>query len=158
MQFMDRPQFLLKIENIYLEIEAKIIEILPNARVEHVGSSAISGAISKGDLDIFVGITQDDFLKAIEFIKRIGFNEKLDTLRTDSLCMMTSSTYNEDVAVQLVANGSEHESFLKFRDKLRSNPDLVSRYNQLKRDCKGLSHDNYREVKSAFIETVLKTH
>ena len=108
--------------------------------------------------DIFVGVTQEDFLKAIDLIKNIGFSEKLDTLRTDSLCMMTSSTYNEDVAVQLVANGSEHESFLEFRDKLRSNPDLVSRYNQLKFDCKGLAHDNYREVKSAFIETVLKTH
>lgn len=158
MQFFDRSQFIYRIENIYLDVEATIIKILPNARVEHVGSSAIPGAISKGDLDIFVGVTQDDFLKAIDLIKHIGFSEKLDTLRTDSLCMMTSSTYNEDVAVQLVANGSEHESFLKFRDKLRSNPDLVSRYNQLKRDCKGLSHDNYREVKSAFIETVLKTH
>ena len=158
MQFFDRSQFIYRIENIYLDVEATIIKILPNARVEHVGSSAIPGAISKGDLDIFVGVTQDDFLKAIDLIKHIGFSEKLDTLRTDSLCMMTSSTYNEDVAVQLVANGSEHESFLEFRDKLRSNPDLVSRYNQLKRDCKGLSHDNYREVKSAFIETVLKTH
>jgi GrpB-like predicted nucleotidyltransferase (UPF0157 family) len=158
MQFFDRSQFIFRIENIFLEVEAKIIEILPNARVEHVGSSAIPGAISKGDLDIFVGVTQDDFLEAIDLIKHIGFSEKLNTLRTDSLCMMTSSTYNEDVAVQLVANGSEHESFLEFRDKLRSNPDLVSRYNQLKFDCKGLAHDNYREVKSAFIETVLKTH
>ena len=72
--------------------------------------------------------------------------------------MMTSSAYNEDVAVQLVANGSEHESFLEFRNKLRSNPDLVSRYNRLKLDCKGLPHDTYRDIKSAFIETVLNTH
>lgn len=158
MQFFDRSQFILRIENIYLEVKEKIVQILPNAKVEHVDSSAIPGAISKGDLDMFVGVTQDDFIKAIELIKRIGFNEKLDTLRTDSLCMMTSSTYNEDVAVQLVANGSKHESFLEFRDKLRSNPDLVSRYNQLKLDCKGLPHDNYREVKSAFIEAVLNTH
>jgi GrpB-like predicted nucleotidyltransferase (UPF0157 family) len=158
MQFFDRSQFIYRIENIYLDVEATIIKILPNARVEHVGSSAIPGAISKGDLDIFVGVTQDDFLEAIDLIKHIGFSEKLNTLRTDSLCMMTSSTYNEDVAVQLVANGSEHESFLEFRDKLRSNPDLVSRYNQLKLNCKGLPHDNYREVKSTFIATVLKTH
>lgn len=158
MQFIDRSQFILRIEDLYLEVSAQIIDILPNSRVEHVGASAIPGAISKGDLDIFVGVTQDDFLKAIELIKRVGFKEKLDTLRTDSLCMMTSSAYNEDVALQLVANGSEHENFLEFRDKLRSNPDLVSRYNQLKFDCKGLPHHRYRDVKSAFIESVLSTH
>ena len=94
MQFFDRSQFIFRIENIFLEVKAKIIEILPNARVEHVGSSAIPGAVSKGDLDIFVGVTQEDFLKAIDLIKHIGFSEKLNTLRTDSLCMMISSTYD----------------------------------------------------------------
>ena len=33
-----------------------IRQALPAARIEHIGSSAIEGAVSKGDLDIFVGV------------------------------------------------------------------------------------------------------
>ena len=158
MKFIERSQFLPRIEEIYSELKVKILQILPNSRIEHVGSSAIPGAISKGDLDIFVGVNQSDFLDAIELITSIGFHEKLDTLRTESLCMMTTLVYNEDVAVQIVAKGTEHESFLKFRDILCSNPELVTKYNQLKLDCKEMPHDTYRDVKSEFIESVLDAH
>lgn len=158
MEFIERSQFLPRIEKIYSELELKLLQILPNSRIEHIGSSAIPGVVSKGDLDIFVGVNQDDFLNAIELITSIGFHEKLDTLRTDSLCMMTTLVYNEDVAIQIVANGTEHESFLTFRDRLRSNSELVSKYNQLKLGCKGMPHDTYRNIKSAFIESVLNAH
>jgi GrpB-like predicted nucleotidyltransferase (UPF0157 family) len=158
MKFIEQSEYLPRIDAIFNELHENLLSISPNLRVEHIGSSSIPGAVSKGDLDIFIGVTQEEFNRTIQLLESIGFYEKTDTLRTESLRMMVTDSYEEDVAVQLVANGSEHESFLEFRDKLRSNPDLVSRYNQLKFDCKGLAHDNYREVKSAFIETVLKTH
>lgn len=157
MKFIEQSEYLPRIDAIFNELYESLLSISPNFRVEHIGSSSIPGAVSKGDLDIFIGVTQEEFNRTIQLLESIGFYEKTDTLRTESLRMMVTDSYEEDVAVQLVANGSEHESFLEFRDKLRSNPDLVSRYNQLKFDCKGLAHDNYREVKSAFIETVLKT-
>ncbi|EGR2479900.1 hypothetical protein DYB78_17990, partial [Vibrio cholerae] len=53
------------------------------------------------------------------------------------------------------ANGSEFEFFVGFRDKLRKNPELVQRYNELKISCTGWSHEEYRRKKSAFIERVL---
>jgi len=158
MKFIEQSEYLPRIDAIFNELYESLLYISPNFRVEHIGSSSIQGAVSKGDLDIFIGVTQEEFNQTIQLLESIGFYEKTDTLRTESLRMMVTESYEEDVALQLVANGSEHESFLEFRDKLRSNPDLVSRYNQLKFDCKGLAHDNYREVKSAFIETVLKTH
>ena len=158
MKFIEQSEYLPRIDAIFNELYESLLYISPNFRVEHIGSSSIQGAVSKGDLDIFIGVTQEEFNQTIQLLESIGFYEKTDTLRTESLRMMVTESYEEDVALQLVANGSEHESFLEFRDKLRSNPDLVSRYNQLKFDCKGLAHDNYREVKSAFIETALKTH
>ena len=158
MKFIEQSEYLPRIDAIFNELHENLLSISPNLRVEHIGSSSIPGAVSKGDLDIFIGVTQEEFNRTIQLLESIGFYEKTDTLRTESLRMMVTDSYEEDVAVQLVANGSEHESFLEFRDKLRSNPDLVSRYNQLKLNCKGLPHDNYREVKSTFIATVLKTH
>jgi GrpB-like predicted nucleotidyltransferase (UPF0157 family) len=133
----------------------EIHTLLPTARVEHIGSSAIPYAISKGDLDIFVGVEKNNFTQAITSLEELGFKEKKDTLRTDELCMLESCS--EDVALQVVVNDSEFEGFLHFRDKLREGPKFVYEYNHLKRSCEGFSQDKYRERKSEFIEHVLKT-
>lgn len=77
--------------------------LLPDAVVEHVGSSAIPGAISKGDLDIYVGVQPRELEGAIQQLYKLGFSVKQNTLRTPELCMIESKT--EDVAFQVVANG-----------------------------------------------------
>lgn len=137
--------------NIY---QSKIKQLLPNARVEHIGASCIPQAISKGDLDIFVGVEPRDLEDAVKVLKSLGFAEKFETLRTPYLCMLESIS-DEDVALQVVANGTEFECFLTFRDQLRANPDLVHQYNDLKLSCVGLEPDDYRIRKSLFIEQIL---
>lgn len=131
----------------------RISLLLPDAVVEHVGSSAIPGAISKGDLDIYVGVEPPELEGAVQQLYKLEFSVKQNTLRTPELCMLESKT--EDVAFQVVANGSQYECFLKFREQLRSSPDLVNRYNKLKQSCEGYSPEDYRRIKSEFIEQVL---
>ena len=82
--------------------------------------------------------------------------KKEDTLRTNELCMLESLSTTEEVAFQVIANGSKFEFFLDFRDKLRNNPRLVTHYNELKKICVGLSPDDYRLKKARFIDYILK--
>lgn len=155
MEFIEQSKFLPRIEEIYMELLPKLREIFPDSRIEHIGSSSIPGVISKGDLDIFLGVSKSEFNEAIEQLKCLGFYEQEDTLRTESLRMMGTNLYSEDVAIQVVVNGSEYEFFVDFRDKLVSNPKLVLQYNELKRGCIGMCHEQYRAVKSDFIRSVL---
>ncbi|CCN38650.1 conserved hypothetical protein [Vibrio nigripulchritudo SO65] len=141
-------------ESLFLQYKPKIQERLPDAVIEHVGASSIPGTISKGDLDIFVGVEPQRLEKAVEILGSLGFQEKADTLRTSELCML-ETTAKEDVAIQVVAKGSAFEFFLHFRDKLRSDVSLVKQYNELKVSCEGESQKVYRAKKSAFIERVL---
>lgn len=134
--------------------QSKIQQLLPNVRIEHIGASSIPQAISKGDLDIFIGVEANELESTVNSLKLLGFVEKLDTLRTAHLCMLESTT-GEDVALQVVANGTEFECFLTFRDHLRANPDLVRQYNDLKLTCVGLTADDYRAKKSLFVAQVL---
>lgn len=67
--------------------------------------------------------------------------------------MLESKT--DDVAFQVVVNGSQHECFLRFRDYLVSNPELVKYYNKLKQSCEGYSHEEYQTLKSDFIVQAL---
>ncbi|MEZ8542365.1 GrpB family protein [Vibrio splendidus] len=155
MKFYPAEQYQADCNELFVRYERDIKKLIPNARVEHVGASSIPSAVSKGDLDIFVGVELGELEDAIERLTTLGFNEKLDTLRTPELCMLESIS-GDDVALQVVANGSEFECFLRFRDKLRANPALVEQYNTLKMSCEGWPQDEYREKKADFIEHVLE--
>ena len=69
--------------------------------------------------------------------------------------MMITHEYKEDIEPQVVVNGSEFEFFLDFRNKIRSNPELVLKYNQLKLNYQNKSHQDYLNAKSSFINSVL---
>ncbi|UAA83772.1 GrpB family protein [Acinetobacter baumannii] len=106
----------------------QISALLPSAQIEHIGSSAIPNAFSKGDLDIYIEVLPDQFEFAIEQLKTLNFIEKQNTLRTNELCMLES---------------------------LYSFSNIINEYNQLKLESTHLDHDQYRAVKSNFIERVL---
>ncbi|WP_434568151.1 GrpB family protein [Vibrio chagasii] len=155
MQFYPAEQYQAACHEMFERYESYIKKLLPTARVEHVGASSIPLAVSKGDLDIFVGVEFNELEDAVERLTTLGFKEKLDTLRTPELCMLESIS-SEDVALQVVANGSEFGCFLTFRDKLRAAPALVKQYNALKMSCEGWPQGEYREKKATFIEYVLE--
>ncbi|MFW1736504.1 GrpB family protein [Acinetobacter sp. ULE_I001] len=134
--------------------KTQINALLINAKIEHIGASSIPNAISKGDLDIYIAVDQSEFNDAIQKLYRLNFQEKLETLRTDQLCMLESLN-GDDVAFQLVVNGSEFESFIKFRDTLRQSSKLVQTYNDLKKRCENLDMIDYRIEKNKFISSVL---
>ena len=69
--------------------------------------------------------------------------------------MLLSPRTDTDVALQVVAKGSEFEFFLHFRDALRADPRLVEQYNLLKQRFAPFGMERYREEKSRFITTVL---
>ncbi|CAK1741013.1 GrpB family protein [Vibrio crassostreae] len=154
MKFYPAEQYQAACHELFARYEREIKKLIPNARVEHVGASSIPSAVSKGDLDIFVGVELNELEDAAERLTTLAFTEKLDTLRTPELCML-ESTSSDDVALQVVANGSEFECFLTFRDKLRANSALVQQYNTLKMSCEGWAQGEYREKKSTFIEYVM---
>jgi GrpB-like predicted nucleotidyltransferase (UPF0157 family) len=142
----------------YAEVRDRLAPALPNALIEHIGSSSIAGAISKGDLDVFVGVPRGEFEAARETIRGLGFQEKLDTLRTPQLWPFVAPGYPIDVGIQLVERGSRFEFFRRFRDLLNRDPALLQRYNALKRASVPLDEQEYRARKSAFIEDVLARH
>lgn len=153
MKFYEQDEYQEKCSALFLKIKSEISAVLPSAQIEHVGSSSVPGAISKGDLDIYVGVDPQAHEGAVLALIDCGYREKLDTLRTPELCMLVAQ---EDIALQVVAAGSQYEFFIRFRDLLRSKPDLVKQYNDLKLSCTDFSVEQYRAIKSRFIEEVLQ--
>ena len=153
MKFYEQDEYQEKCSVLFLKLQSEILAVLPSAQVEHIGSSSVPGAISKGDLDIYIGVDSQAHESAVQALIDCGYKEKSDTLRTPELCMLVAQ---EDVGLQVVATGSQYEFFIRFRDILRSKPDLVRKYNDLKLSCSGFSEEQYRAIKSGFIEEVLQ--
>lgn len=142
-------------ERTFSSVRDAMISALPLAQVEHVGSSAIPGAISKGDIDVCVIVEADQHQEAISMLQQMGYTVKPDTLRTPALCMLQSPRTDVDLALQVIAKGSKFEFFMTFRDALRNDPSLVQKYNELKLRHQMLGVTQYRAAKGKFIEDVL---
>ncbi|HEX6564291.1 MAG TPA: GNAT family N-acetyltransferase [Chthoniobacterales bacterium] len=155
MKFLEAESYQPLAREIFGHLRSLIQQTLPAARVEHIGSSSIAGAVSKGDLDIFVGVEVEEFQGAIAAIESLGFRIKTRSRRNETLCPFESDAYPLPVGLQLVVNRSEFECFLGFRDRMNADADLRSEYNQLKARASDLNEDEYRRVKSDFIESVL---
>ena len=140
----------------YEHYEARISFLIPESKIEHIGASAIDGALSKGDLDIYVEVKKESIDSAIYLLSQLDFETKEDTHRSSELCMLELP--GEDVAVQLVAAGSQYTHFIVFRDLLISNKVLLQSYNDMKKSCIGFSVEEYRSRKGQFIECVLSRH
>ena len=57
------------INNLILDCVIKCINRLdPSLKVEHVGSTAIEGAITKGDFDVNIRVAQDDFKRVKDLL------------------------------------------------------------------------------------------
>ncbi|ADY81502.1 hypothetical protein BDGL_000916 [Acinetobacter pittii PHEA-2] len=154
MVFLEPEQYQQRCAQLFNSYQKDISTLLPFAKIEHIGSSAIPNAISKGDLDIYIEVKPDQFKFAIERLKTLNFIEKQNTLRTHELCMLESLN-NDDVAFQIVVTDSIFTFFLTFKNKLISSPKLVNEYNELKLQCSHLDPDQYRTIKSDFINRVL---
>ncbi|MCF6287898.1 MAG: GrpB family protein [Proteobacteria bacterium] len=98
MKFYPAEKYQSKCEKLYQRYKKIISNILPNAQIEHIGSSAIPNCISKGDLDIYVSVKKTEHEHTIKQLEGIEFTVKQDTLRTDELCMLEDAK----VAIQLI--------------------------------------------------------
>lgn len=132
----------------------KIRGLLPFAAVEHIGASSVEGALSKGDLDIGIGVEQS-FFQASRALLGEHYERNLTSTATDSFASFKCDSTEPPLGIQLYVSGSDYDVFTKFRSILMARQEALDAYNCLKRDSEGITMGQYRERKSAFIANLL---
>jgi GrpB-like predicted nucleotidyltransferase (UPF0157 family) len=141
-----------------LELHGQLVRVLlPNATVEHIGATAVPGALTKGDLDLLVRVEQGEFSAAVGILST-HYAVHQPSNWTGTLASFRDPTSNDpDVGIQLVAAGSPDDRlFGPFRDALIRDAGLLERYNALKLSLDGSDYELYTERKGSFIEHVLR--
>lgn len=92
--------------------KSRILELLPNVDIQHIGSTAIPNSITKGDLDIQVRVSKEDFTKAVEILSTIyDINE--GSTKTDFFRAFKDDLLPLPLGVQLTVINSDLDIFGK---------------------------------------------
>lgn len=138
-------------------LRTKLHLALPYARVEHVGSTAIPGALTKGDLDVCAVVSEKDFAAAKGRLADAFQIHQPENWTDGFASFIAPPEDGVDIGVQLVvAESTEEAWFIAWRELLRSDSDLRNRYDQLKLRHQADPTDSYRAAKERLILNTLR--
>ncbi len=139
----------------YEDAELLLSSILPDARIEHVGASAIPRAYSRGGVDVCVAVPRETFDEALGVLCEAGYVQRENADAGDRRATLIAPHADVALTLQLIESGSRHEALLRFRDALRGDATLLARYNAIKIEAGPLGGGVYRDAKARFIAGVL---
>ncbi len=140
-------------QNVVRALTGEIASLIPMAIIEEIGSTAIPGSLTKGDIDLVVLVKKTEFSDAKRSLSAAyEWNEMEDIEYFSSYKGVRSGI---EFGIQLSTNELQSFRFIEFRDILNANPDLVAQYNAIKQEAAEFTMDEYRIVKNEFIESVL---
>ena len=143
-----------KAKQLFAEVRLQILEFIPHADIRHIGATAVSGCLTKGDLDLVVRVPPDDFEDADRVLSQLYPRNK-GSGQTSTFSAFEDASRDPHLGVQLVSADGPFDFFHQFAEALNGSPDLLHAYNTLKREYVGRDMATYRRAKDAFVEKVL---
>ena len=139
----------------FSEVAVYLAAGLPGAEVEHVGSTAVPGGLTKGYLDVLVRVPPADFPRSIQVLDGLLARSP----RNDPTYEYVEYDYEVhgfSASVQLaVLDGWHDRRFHGLKVLLTSDPRALERYNSMKRVYEGRPIAEYRQAKAELIESLL---
>ena len=139
----------------YEDAELLLSSILPDARIEHVGASAVPGAYSRGGVDVCVAVPRDAFDEALGVLCEAGYVQRSQQDGVDRHAALVAPHGDVALTLQLIESGSGHETLMRLRDALRADATLLARCNAIKIEVGPLGAAAYAEAKARFFADVL---
>jgi GrpB-like predicted nucleotidyltransferase (UPF0157 family) len=144
------------IDRAFQEHARTIRALVPHAEVEHIGATAIPGAITKGDLDLLVRVPPERFGSTVAALEGRYEIHQPENWKPD-YASFKDEAGDVPIGVQSVVTASDSDiAFVSLRRLLRDRPDLVERVNDLKRSFERGDPDAYVTAKGELYEHLLQ--
>jgi GrpB-like predicted nucleotidyltransferase (UPF0157 family) len=153
--FVPSQSYLQKLESLFEAHRKQILDLLPTARVEHIGATSVPKLLTKGDLDLQVSVLAQDFSQAVALLQTEYLTHQLENWTESYASFKIDKESEIPVGVQLVIQDSESDIFVKSRDLLLTYPDKVEELNRLKRLHSGGDMERYIQEKGDFFTRLL---
>ena len=124
-----------------------LLDLIPNADIQHVGSTAVPGALTKGDLDIQVRVSEDIFEDTTQKLK-LHYKISHPEIWRDGFASFQNYDNPEiPIGIQLTVKNSTYDDFFKLRDLYINNPKLLAKYNAMKNSFEGKPEVDYKKAR-----------
>ncbi len=151
----------------FLDIKKELTEALGIApeglalAIEHVGSTSVEGLCAKPIIDIDVVVNPEDLETAIKSLARIGYTHKGNCgIEGREAFDYSGKEHLMDHHLYVCPKDSrELKRHISFRDYLRTHPEAVKAYSEIKLEAAKLyphDIDSYINHKSKVIEKIYK--
>jgi len=148
--FIPSEQIAVKAKQLFAEERTKILGMCPGVLVEHVGSSAIPGALTLGDLDIQVRVSLESFAHCIAVLEGLYHKNRPELWTSEFALFHCKEHPVMPMSIVLTVIDSSFDDFYKTRDYFIQHGDALDEYNALKKQYEGKLQDEYRSAKMAF--------
>jgi GrpB-like predicted nucleotidyltransferase (UPF0157 family) len=141
-----------KAEQEFVRQKILLQKLFPAADIQHVGSTSVPDSLTKGDLDIQVRISEENFLEAIHILEKRYRHNRKNEIWTDGFASFEQ--YDNPVlpvGIQLTVKDSRYDEFYKMRNLLIKDKSLLKKYNSIKQQCEGKTYAEYRKEKRKFL-------
>ena len=151
-----------KYKDFFISEKKKITKALSKtAKIEHIGSTAIPGLGGKGILDIVVGVSKSNIIKAKKNLEKASYEFREKASCQERLFFRIDYPYKNKkrrVHIHLTKfNGQDWKEMVNFRDYLLKHPETVIQYIKIKKEAvKKAPGDGkkYRKHKENFIKNI----
>ncbi|AFZ47791.1 protein of unknown function UPF0157 [Cyanobacterium stanieri PCC 7202] len=155
--FLPSQSYLKKIKALFEYHSRKIIRLIPTANIEHIGATSVPGLLTKGDLDLQVSVSAQEFNQAVIVLSKEYSDHQLENWTTSFASFKVEEHCEIPVGIQLVIEYSESDIFAKSRDLLIAQPEKITEFNKLKQFYADEGICSYMKHKAEFFEKLLAT-
>ena len=130
-----------------------------NFTIEHVGSTAINGLLSKPIIDIAIGVDNLNSITKYFILLESTYTIKANIDKGEILLIKENEIETFSIVHVLPINSKRYINMIKFRDILNNNPSVVKQYEYLKTELANKYKNDrimYTKTKNIFINEVLK--
>ncbi|WP_162150834.1 GrpB family protein [Paenarthrobacter nicotinovorans] len=139
-------------------VRARLVSVLPDAEVEHIGSTSIPELPAKDVVDVLVGVNLHQWTTAMDSLRSDGFD--CEGHREGHAWFSLPDRSNREIVVHLVQfHGDQWHRRMKFRDILRKDIRARERYLNVKREAAVSTKDwsSYTKQKADVVAAILKS-
>lgn len=144
-------------EALFETLKARLLALIPQADIQHVGSTALPHGQTKGDLDIQVRVTREVYVTVARDALAGQMAVEPGAFHGPDAISYKDDATTPPVGIHITVMGGACDFQWKFREVLVARPDLCDAYDDIKRRFEGGDMAAYREAKNAFFEMVAAT-
>jgi GrpB-like predicted nucleotidyltransferase (UPF0157 family) len=141
-------------ERVVVQFERNLASVLAHAQVHHIGATSLPFGHTKGDVDVNVRVAEAQFPATV-----IALSERLTQAQpenwSESFASFSAEGYELPLGVQLTSIGSKDDFLLALRDRMRADPSLLRRYDELKVAAASGGAEVYWKAKDGLLREIL---